>query len=349
MRCTAGQQSVCGVSVGGKLVRVAVLAAVLAAVLGGGLPAAGQAQGTTPTSAPGAARAAATLTLAFAGGQARRPTSLVADVVRLRATVRPYVPGQRVLVKITEAGGATRTRSAPVRPAAAGGDGIASVTLTPRNIGRASFTAQHPRSAGQAFALAPAIALSVLPRALTQGSSGRGVRLMQRALSGLGYVTGQRGAYDARTARAVLAFRKQAALTRTASADLRFFRALRDGAGVFTVRYRGDGRHVEADLSHQTMALISDTGVVERIYPISSGKPSTPTVRGRYRIYRRDLGTNAKGMVDASYFYNGYAIHGFAPVPVYAASHGCLRTPVPDAHSIHDWLRQGTIVDVYVR
>jgi lipoprotein-anchoring transpeptidase ErfK/SrfK len=34
-------------------------------------------------------------------------------------------------------------------------------------------------------------------------------------------------------------------------------------------------------------------------------------------------------------------------VPVFAASHGCLRVPIPDAISIYSWLRVGNVVDVY--
>ena len=64
---------------------------------------------------------------------------------------------------------------------------------------------------------------------------------------------------------------------------------------------------------------------------MSSGKPSTPTVLGRFRVYRKTPGTNAKGMVDSTYFIRGYAIHGYASVPTYNASHGCMRVPIPDA------------------
>lgn len=52
-------------------------------------------------------------------------------------------------------------------------------------------------------------------------------------------------------------------------------------------------------------------------------------------------------MVDSNYFIRGYAIHGYAEVPTYAASHGCLRVPIPDAASIYSWVRIGTPVDVY--
>ena len=55
-------------------------------------------------------------------------------------------------------------------------------------------------------------------------------------------------------------------------------------------------------------------------------------------------GTNAKGMVDSSYFIRGYAIHGYASVPPYNASHGCLRVPLANARAIYDWLRIGDVV-----
>ena len=52
-------------------------------------------------------------------------------------------------------------------------------------------------------------------------------------------------------------------------------------------------------------------------------------------------------MVDSNYFIRGYAIHGYAEVPTYAASHGCLRMPIPDAAAIYAWVQTGTPVDVY--
>jgi lipoprotein-anchoring transpeptidase ErfK/SrfK len=52
-------------------------------------------------------------------------------------------------------------------------------------------------------------------------------------------------------------------------------------------------------------------------------------------------------MVDSNYFIRGYAIHGYAEVPVYAASHGCLRIPIPNAPEVYGWVQVGYWVDVY--
>ena len=182
---------------------------------------------------------------------------------------------------------------------------------------------------------------------VASGTRGRSVRSMQDRLKALGYVIGQYGVNDGRTQRAVLAFRKLAGMARTSSADPAFFRALISGKGRFKVRYPRHGRHVEGDIGHQVLALIGSGGKVERLYPMSSGTGGTPTILGTYRVYRKDPGTNAKGMVASSYFIRGYAIHGYASVPTYNASHGCMRVPIPDAYPIFNWIQMGTIVDTY--
>ena len=96
---------------------------------------------------------------------------------------------------------------------------------------------------------------------------------------------------------------------------------------------------MEANLTKQVLAEIEPGGKVREIYTISSGKPSTPTVVGRFSVYMKTFGVNEKGMVDSNYFIRGYAIHGYAEVPTYAASHGCLRVPIPDAAAIYSWVQ----------
>lgn len=181
---------------------------------------------------------------------------------------------------------------------------------------------------------------------LRVGAHGPGVRLLQDELARLRYAVPVSGRFDQATGRAVLAFRKVVGLERVESANAGVFRRLRHGAGRFHVRYRHDGKHVEADLSKQVLAEI-EHGKVRRIYTISSGKPSTPTVLGRFHVYSKTPGTNSEGMVDSNYFIRGYAIHGYAEVPPYAASHGCLRIPIPDAPAVFAWVQVGYPVDVY--
>jgi lipoprotein-anchoring transpeptidase ErfK/SrfK len=135
-------------------------------------------------------------------------------------------------------------------------------------------------------------------------------------------------------------------MSRTFSANRNVMRALFARRGGYKLRFPKAGRHVEADLSRGVLVL-ADKGRPVRIYHTSSGAPSTPTVRGSFRVYRKQPGTNAKGMVHSVYFIRGYAVHGYASVPAYPASHGCLRVPIPNARSIFNWMTMGTRVDVY--
>ena len=110
--------------------------------------------------------------------------------------------------------------------------------------------------------------------------------------------------------------------------------------------YPKAGKHVEFDWSRQVLVL-AKKGRPYRTYHASSGTSATPTVFGTYRFYRKTPGTNAKGMVHSNYFIGGYAIHGYASVPNYPASHGCIRVPIPNALSIHNWIDIGDRIFVY--
>ncbi len=265
----------------------------------------------------------------------------------VRGTVTPYAAGQQVSVRFYRGGKKIAVKGVAVQPQS--GVGRFQLGFTSSTPGRITVRASHRATAQLGTAVAKPVRVSVLPLTATPGARGLSVRVLQAQLTKLGYVVGQRGLYDDRTARAVLAFRKLTGMARTTVASADVFRRLAAGAGRFKVRYPSHGRHVEADLTHQVLALIGVHGHVERIYPLSSGKPSTPTVLGSFRVYSKTPGTNAHGMIYSSYFIRGYAIHGYAEVPVYAASHGCLRVPPPDAVPIYNWVRLGTTVDVFYR
>ena len=190
------------------------------------------------------------------------------------------------------------------------------------------------------------LAVHVIEPKAHLGSHGRATRLLQKGLRALAYVTPVSGSYDDATGRAVLAFRKVNGMARVEQAANAVFKKLFRGRGGFTLRHPGAGRHVEFDWSRQVL-VFAQGGKAVRIYHASSGKPSTPTVFGTFRFYSKTPGTNAKGMVDSDYFVGGYAVHGYAEVPPYAASHGCIRVPIPDAASIFNWIQLGETIFVY--
>ena len=275
-----------------------------------------------------------------------RASALIGQAWSVRIVLKPYVPGQAAVVRFYRDGRRIEAAQLPLTPSPTGHSAFAVVPFTSAMPGRIVVRASHFATPQLGALRARAVRVSVITPSARPGARGPVVRMLQGQLARLGYVVGRPGLYDPRTARAVLAFRKETGMARTAIASADVFSRLARGGGAFPVRFPGHGKHVEADLSRQVIALIRGASV-ERIYPVSSGKPSTPTIRGHFRIYLKTPGTNAKGMYMSSYFIGGYAIHGYPSVPVFPASHGCIRVPDEEAVSIYDWLSYGDIVDVY--
>jgi lipoprotein-anchoring transpeptidase ErfK/SrfK len=314
---------------------------LVAGVIAPAAPATAAAQSTPTAAAPKLSITTEQVTVS--GGRA---SALVGRQWRVRVVLKPLVGGQTAVVRFYRGGRRVQAAQLPLAPSPTGRSAFATFTFASAKAGRIVVKATHFATAQLPTVKAKAVGVSVVTPSARPGARGPVVRLLQGSLARLGYVVGQPGLYDARTARAVLAFRKVTGMRRTEIASADVFRRLAAGAGAFTIRFPDDGKHVEADLSRQVIALIRNRKV-ERIYPASSGKPSTPTIQGRFRVYLKAPGTNAKGMFMSSYFIGGYAIHGYPSVPVFPASHGCLRVPMEDAVPIFNWLARGDIVDVY--
>jgi hypothetical protein len=215
-----------------------------------------------------------------------------------------------------------------------------------RSTGAFTVRALHSKGAKVDAGKSKRTAFTAINGRYHAGSRGPVVRLVQRQLKRLGYVTPRSGRYDDATGRAVLAYRKVNHMSRITSTSRTLVGRLFEGRGSFRLRYPKEGKHVEADLTRQVLVL-ADHGRAERIYHMSSGKPSTPTVVGSFRFYRKGAGYNAKGMYFSNYFVGGYAIHGYHDVPTYNASHGCLRVPLANAVSIYKWISLGDRIFVY--
>jgi hypothetical protein len=295
-----------------------------------------------PASSPVAGRVK--LVLEHVGGSPL--FALQGQRIVVRGVVAPYVGGQTVKVSLYRDGRKVQVKIVSVLPI---GDGAGQFHINYASgfLGLVQAHVAHYATAEQGAFSGRSPAVQFVARNLTPGGRGPSVRLLQSELNALHYVVPLDGVFDEATGRAVIAYRKLTGLARVASINAHVFELLQRGAGSFHVHYRGDGRHVEADLTRQVLAEIEPGGRVRAIYMMSSGKPSTPTVVGRFRVYSKTPGVNSHGMVDSNYFILGYAIHGYAEVPTYAASHGCLRVPIPSAASIYGWLRMGTPVDVY--
>jgi hypothetical protein len=173
-------------------------------------------------------------------------------------------------------------------------------------------------------------------------------RLYEQALQDEGYYLGPHvSSHFTLGARlATVAFRKVNNMARNTQYKPIIFEKLLQGRGAFRPRYHTE-HHVEVDISRQVMALVDGDKVVA-VFHVSTGKPSTPTVRGTYHFYRKDPGYNSEGMYYSVYFIRGYATHGYNPVPMHeAASHGCVRNPIPFSVYIYNWIHLGDPIHIY--
>jgi hypothetical protein len=310
------------------------------------LPASAGAQTPPPAAAPAKAKLTYRLNLV---GHTSIPVAFTGSPFRVRGNLIPYVPGQKVRVRFFRNGKPIATKAVHVLAPSSGVAGKWVVNFHTRYPGRIVAAITHERTGKQAYAHVATPAVNVIGHTATYGQHTSTVKVMQRLLRAAGYVPSLGGTYDTRTGFAVLAFRKMSGLGRVTSvASQTMLRRLINGGGRFEVLFPHQGRHAEADLGHQVLALV-DGAKVDRLYPISSGKPSTPTVLGTYRIYSRVPGYLPDGMYYSNFFTGGYAIHGYDPSPIYPASHGCLRTQIAQAIEIYDWLAMGDYVDTYYR
>jgi hypothetical protein len=264
--------------------------------------------------------------------------------VSIRGRARPFVRGQQVRIELRRKGKTVADRVKRLKKHGSRGQFV--VKFKPRAQGNYTIRATHKATAEQTRFVARERA-RVLDNRARLGSSGIRVTMLQRGLKQLGYA-GFRpsGRYGSGTARAVLAFRKVNSMSRSGSANRKVFQKVFERRGTFRLKYPRAGKHVETDLSRQVLVLARN-GRPQRIYHTSSGKPSTPTVLGSFRFYRKDPGTNGVGMVHSNYFIGGYAIHGYHSVPTYPASHGCLRVPISSAWNIYSWIDIGDRIFVY--
>jgi hypothetical protein len=265
---------------------------------------------------------------------APKNTSLL-DKVTASGTLPGAGPGEQVTVTVQASG-----RTVGKKQIGVGGNGKYSFPFV---IDSCCNYEVEATSGGQN---APAQRFSVsVPKHLGKGAV---TRLYNQSLVDEGYYLGPHVSSHLTLGSrlATLAFRKVNNMARNYSYKPVIFRELLQGRGAFRPRYH-ESHHVEVDLSRQVMALVEGDNVVATFH-VSTGKPSTPTVRGTYHFYSKTPGYNSHGMYYSVYFIRGYATHGYNPVPMHeAASHGCVRNPIPFSHYIYNWINLGDAIHVY--
>jgi len=208
------------------------------------------------------------------------------------------------------------------------------------------------------MALWPLLLLAALwlPAAAAGAGSGMSagqVEALNARLAALSYLPASdvSSSYTTATSFAVVAFQKQAGITRDGVAGPETLARLKQASRPRPA-FSGPGRRVEVSLARQLLYLIDD-GRVVRTLPISSGRPGLETPAGLFHVYSQYLLSYSKPyhswMPYASYFSGGYALHGYpdSEVPAYPASHGCVRIPLTFAAEVYHFLHVGEQVRIY--
>jgi hypothetical protein len=176
----------------------------------------------------------------------------------------------------------------------------------------------------------------------------------QQQLIRLGYLLAgdADGRFGPTTSEGILAFQKFEGLALTSVIDARTRAALATATAPVPSTHGGPGKRAEILLDRQVALLIQDDRVVRAI-AVSTGKPSTPTPPGSYRVYAkipRWWSTPFREWLPwALPFVGGIAFHEFAVVPVYPASHGCVRQSFTVARWTYDFAEVGMPVRVLGR
>jgi hypothetical protein len=297
--------------------------------------------------APPPVKASVKLTLPDVFFVQRQAVTVPKRLIHVHGVVRPYVAGQVVKVRISLGSRNFKTDRLRIRRSPGGSYGQFTEVFRAPGAGHVTVEVGHQRTPEMLSFLARRD-LSTLDERVGFGSTGRFVQLVQQRLAALHFYIPQSGVYDSGTGWAIDAYHRLLGWGTSQNLDAKTVTWLLNGWGQFKVKFPNQGKHEEGDLSHQLLALINGSQV-HAIYPISSGKPSTPTILGTFHVYSKVPGYLPDGMYYSNFFIRGYAMHGYNPAPDYPASHGCMRLPIQDAISVYDWVSIGDTVDTYYR
>lgn len=261
-------------------------------------------------------------------------------------STNPFEPGQTVDLTFYLDGRKLLKRSVKTQPAATGEGATFRTKILVRKDGKYAVSAHLAATDSLGSATTKRKSWRVSFPALHAGECSRVVKGFKKALAKMGYDAGGGACFDGRTGREVLAYRKVNDMARTERAGRGLVQDVFGERGGYHVRYPGAGEHAEVPLSKQVLVLTKGDKPFA-IYPVSTGKPSTPTITGHYQFYLRSPGYNSEGMYYSFYWHNGYAVHGYAEVPNYAASHGCVRTFIADQPRIYNQLNYGESIFVF--
>jgi hypothetical protein len=176
------------------------------------------------------------------------------------------------------------------------------------------------------------------------GSRGPAVRFLERRFDDLRYaLRGVNRYFSSDTRDALYAFQKVKGLSRTGTAGPRVWRELRTARTPRAFEPHGD--HIEVLKGRQVLFEVR-AGKVVRVSHVSTGATGNTPV-GTWHVYGKVPGFNGSHMYYSMFFLRGFAVHGYASVPPYPASHGCVRIPLWFAPRLYSRWPVGTTIRIY--
>ena len=177
-----------------------------------------------------------------------------------------------------------------------------------------------------------------------------GLLAAQRRLVSLGYLlpADADGLDGPQTQTAVLAFQKWEGLPHDGVLGPQTLARLQTATRPRPITRGGPGKRAEVLIDRQ-LVLAIDNNTVVRVIPVSTGKPSTPTPTGNFKVYAKYAKWWStpfqEWLLWAVPFNGGVAFHYFPDVPPYAASHGCVRQMATTAQ----WLYNFSVIGMPVK
>jgi hypothetical protein len=274
------------------------------------------------------------------GGKAK-----IMSTVPVIGTLSPFVAGEKVRVSFYLDGRRIERKTVAVSKGKKG-VGAFRAKIRIEEGGKYAASAKHAASAKLAADGTVRKSWRVSFPSLHEGECGDVVVGFKQAMRKMGYIANSGHCFGGKTARGVLAYRKVNGMARSFRAGKGLVKLAFSGQGAYRVRHPGAGQHLEAPLSKQVLVFAKGDRPVA-VYPVSSGKSSTPTVTGHFQFIRQEPGYNSHGMYYSFYFFGGYAVHGYESVPDYPASHGCIRTFIADQPEIYNRINFGESIFIF--
>jgi hypothetical protein len=184
-----------------------------------------------------------------------------------------------------------------------------------------------------------------LSRTLIENMVGDDVAYLQQRLHDLHFDPGPiDGHFGPATTMALWAYQKLVGLKGaevTGTLTPEFWSAMQDRFVIAPMQPDGGANHLEVDLVRQVAVLWGDGATPKLITHISTGSGKdwcengfcgvATTPAGVYKFFRRVSGWRQSELgllYNPVYFNEGIAVHGAPSVPLYPASHGCVRIPM---------------------